>query len=125
MQMAALHPQDYNEVIEMIKEGSSLNEAEQTKFSFVGYDLSYKLCVKAGLPQNFSEPLNDYMGKEQNSNIKKVIALSELLSSSIIYQYEHPERCKYLENELCIERLPTIIIQALKDFKLIKKISGL
>ncbi len=125
MQIAAFHPQEYKEVIEMIREGSSLNEAEQTRFGYIGYDLSYQLCVKAGLPQNFSEPLNDYMGKEQNSNVKKIIALSELLSSSIIYQYEHPEQCKYLENDLGLERMPTIIIQALKDFKLTKKISGL
>ncbi len=124
-QMAMHYPKEYRSVIEMIKEGSSVNEAEQTVFNTIGYELSSNLCTKLNLPQNFSKLIDEYYNAEEDSSFKNIIAISELLSSSIIYGYAQPERCNYLKGQLGIEKLDSILLQSLKNFKLIKKISNL
>lgn len=119
-QMAAREPEKYAEVLALVKSGCNLNEAEQAKFGFIGYNLSVELCQSWKLPEFFSNSISDYALGKAKCEAQEVIALGELLSISVVFA-----DTEVFESKLNIINLDKILIRTKKDLENTRKLSGL
>ena len=119
-QMAAREPERYAEVLNLVKSGCNLNEAEQAKFGFIGYNLSVELCQAWKLPEFFSKSISDYALGRSKCEAQEVLALGELLSIAVIY-----ENSQEFEQKLNIANLDKILTRTKKELECTKKLSGL
>lgn len=111
----------YCEVIELVKAGCNIKEAEQAKFGYLSAELSAKLCDHWKLPSYFSKSLCEYEQGKIGNQITEILSLSERLSILILYQEE--ELTTFID-KLAIKNLDKTLSFAKRELANLKIISG-
>lgn len=120
-QLASNEQEKYSEVIELVRAGCNLNEAEQAKFGFIANSVSSKLCKSLRMPEFFSNLIDDYMLCKNKDEAFEILAQAELLSVTMLYQQQELDK---VSARLNVNNFDRFLNTTIKEFQALKKLSG-